>query len=507
MCEITTGWDHCAFAGTSRAGEYSWEIRSWTSGGTGGQRRWCVSGVARESLPLKTNKHRKTHTEEGFPDWSRRDSFVSWKHKFLLLLLLFRDTRVCSYIYRTDKNDLLAMDIQEKCSEEVSMEGLKDVHWEPSSSAGVRLWRKQLLLLNLVLAAVARLITDWIFIKWSWNGRTYVKKVSEQVCYTQHTWLDFGSHSIHSQFIHRFNILGWIYDLQNPFINLKYTIRFAQGSLQMRIKISRNVFKEQKNICILYHMGHIRIGPLNGFTYFGFDTSCGQFIIWNKYRNKYIASAVFVSKMLNLQTLQSGFHRDRWYWVGLIVADPSDCTKWVTSPHGHVGVWIWHFPDPRTMLILNICCSIFKFVFKLFTFPVRIAIIWTISYFIGPRLQWTQNGLWLPPDFNSCKRLQDLLQKIQHHLSESSSTLCCYADICEHIDLEFQDAPGLNTTKFLEDDIKHSISSNWPRFVPLPPNYMGIRTRCIGEGVGKGLNAPNEIDLNPDLVRERMHLQ
>jgi hypothetical protein len=155
----------------------------------------------------------------------------------------------------------------------------------------------------------------------------------------------------------------------------------------------------------------------------------------------------------------------------------------------------------------NMFCNAIKFVFKLayaIVYTATIAILAIPAIFIPPPPTLSgcpERLVVLPPDFNQCKRLQDLIQKIQNHISESTSTRRCYAAICEDIERELQDDPGSNITHFSEESVKDQFSSNWPQFVPLNPGYMKYKDEIHWGRVEKDLGAPNEIELCPDLVR------
>ncbi|KIM77720.1 hypothetical protein PILCRDRAFT_825164 [Piloderma croceum F 1598] len=106
-----------------------------------------------------------------------------------------------------------------------------------------------------------------------------------------------------------------------------------------------------------------------------------------------------------------------------------------------------------------------------------------------------------PPDFERCIRLQDVLKKIQQHILESVRTRQRYAHVCGLIEEELPSQAKINSADVSVNDVEVHFSSHWPRFVPLCPSYMKYKDEVRWGRVDKDCNAPNNIELNPDLVR------
>ena len=52
-----------------------------------------------------------------------------------------------------------------------------------------------------------------------------------------------------------------------------------------------------------------------------------------------------------------------------------------------------------------------------------------------------------------------------------------------------------------EGDVKDHFKFNWLAFKPLHPSCMRFKDEVCREGTDKSVEAPNEVELNPDLVR------
>jgi hypothetical protein len=106
-----------------------------------------------------------------------------------------------------------------------------------------------------------------------------------------------------------------------------------------------------------------------------------------------------------------------------------------------------------------------------------------------------------PPDFEQCICLQDILKKIQQHILESVRTRQRYAHVCGLIEEALPSQAKTNSADVSVNDVEVHFSSHWPRFVPLCPSYMKYKDEVHWGRVDKDYNAPNSIELNPDLVR------
>jgi hypothetical protein len=105
-----------------------------------------------------------------------------------------------------------------------------------------------------------------------------------------------------------------------------------------------------------------------------------------------------------------------------------------------------------------------------------------------------------PPNFQQSKRLQNILQQIQSHIAKSTSTREHYASVCKRIDAMLLDRSA--RARLSEGDVKNHFNSNWPAFTPLHPSSMKFKDQILWGWTDKSTDGPNEIHLNPDLVRE-----
>lgn len=105
-----------------------------------------------------------------------------------------------------------------------------------------------------------------------------------------------------------------------------------------------------------------------------------------------------------------------------------------------------------------------------------------------------------PPNFQQSKRLQNILQQIQSHIAKSTNTREHYASVCKRIDAMLLDRSARACLS--EGDVKNYFNSNWPTFKPLHPSSMKFKDQILWGWTDKSTNAPNEIHLNSDLIRE-----
>ena len=104
------------------------------------------------------------------------------------------------------------------------------------------------------------------------------------------------------------------------------------------------------------------------------------------------------------------------------------------------------------------------------------------------------------PDFQQSERLQEIIAQIQNHIAISSSTRDCFVIVSRRLDRMLDDPA--RRAHLSEDRVRNYFESTWPSFVAMNADYLKHKHLVHWGRTDRNPDAPREVELNPDLVRE-----
>jgi hypothetical protein len=104
------------------------------------------------------------------------------------------------------------------------------------------------------------------------------------------------------------------------------------------------------------------------------------------------------------------------------------------------------------------------------------------------------------PDFQQSERLQEIIAQIRNHIAISASTRECFVIVSRRLDRMLADPT--QRAHLSEDRVRIYFESTWPSFVVMNADLMKHKHLVHWGRTDKSPDAPLEIELNPDMVRE-----